>query len=208
MNPIDTFYILDLFGVAVFAITGALVAREKRMDIFGVIVVALVTAIGGGTLRDMILGRTPVFWVNDPTYIIVGTLVAILTIPIALLNLLPRRPLLIADAFGLAVFTVIGTQTALDFGVTEFIAILLGVMSSVTGGIIRDVLSNQIPLILRKEIYATASLCGAVVYIIFQHDATFAPIATISGMIVTLALRLAAIRWGWSLTISFPKPSS
>ncbi|MEQ8677617.1 MAG: trimeric intracellular cation channel family protein [Aggregatilineales bacterium] len=207
MNPIEPFYILDLFGVAVFAITGALVAREKQMDIFGVIVVALVTAIGGGTLRDMILGRTPVFWVNDPTYIIVGAIVAVLTIPVALLNLMPRRPLLIADAFGLAVFTVIGTQTALDFGVSAFIAILLGVMSSVTGGIIRDVLSNQIPLILRKEIYATASLCGAVVYVIFLHDATFAPFATITGMMITLVLRLAAIRWGWSLTISLPKPS-
>lgn len=204
----DTLYILDLFGTAVFAVTGALVAREKQMDIFGVIVVALVTAIGGGTLRDMILGRTPVFWVNDPAYIIVGVGAAVLTIPLALMNLFPRRPLLIADAFGLSVFTVIGTQTALDFGVSAFIAVLLGVMSSVTGGIIRDVLSNQIPLILRKEIYATASLCGGVVYILLMNNEHFVDIAMISGMLVTLLLRLAAIRWGWSLTISLPKPQS
>lgn len=204
----DTLYILDLFGTAVFAVTGALVAREKQMDIFGVIVVALVTAIGGGTLRDMILGRTPVFWVNDPAYIIVGVGAAVLTIPLALMNLFPRRPLLIADAFGLSVFTVIGTQTALDFGVSAFIAVLLGVMGSVTGGIIRDILSNQIPLILRKEIYATASLCGAVVYILLMNNEHFVDIAMLCGMLVTLLLRLAAIRWGLSLTISLPKTQS
>lgn len=193
-------YILDLFGIVVFAITGSLVARKKRMDIFGVIVIAFVTAVGGGTLRDVVLGRTPVFWIHDPTYVLFVLFGVGLTILLIRFKLLPQRPLLLADAFGLALFTVIGIQTSLDLGIDWEISVIMGVMSSVAGGMIRDVLSDEIPLILRKEIYATASMCGGVAYIFFLAFTT--PfIATLMSIAITLSLRLTAIWRGWSLPV-------
>ena len=193
---------LDLFGTAVFGITGALVAREKRMDLFGVVVVALVTALGGGTIRDLILGRD-VFWLTNEIYIWVAGLAAIFTFAIAHLNLLPRRPLLLADAFGLAVFTVIGTQIALTSNVSPTIAVVLALMSSTSGGIIRDLLSNRIPLILHSELYATTVLCGSAAYVLLVDV-----IPDWSGLIaasITLGLRLAAIRWNISLPVTLAK---
>lgn len=194
-------YILDLFGVIVFAITGSLVARRKQLDVFGVAVIAFVTAVGGGTLRDIILDVTPVFWVKDPMYVIFSLIGVMLTVILIRFNLLPHRPLLIADAFGLALFTVIGTQAALDAEVNWGIAIIMGVMSSVAGGIIRDILSDDIPLVLRKEIYATASLCGAVAYIVLINM-TIPVIAITASIIITLTLRLTAIWRGWSLPMN------
>ncbi|MEL6527149.1 MAG: trimeric intracellular cation channel family protein [Chloroflexota bacterium] len=194
-------YILDLFGTVVFAMTGSLVARDKNMDVFGVVVIATVTAVGGGTLRDVILGTTPVFWVNDPNYISVAILGVILTVILIRLNWLPNRPLLIADAFGLALFTVIGTQAALDVEVDWQIAIIMGIMSSVAGGVIRDILSSEIPLVLRHEIYATASLCGAVAYLLLLSVMPSILAITIS-MSITLSLRLTAIWRRWSLPIN------
>ncbi|GAB5494106.1 MAG: trimeric intracellular cation channel family protein [Phototrophicaceae bacterium] len=194
-------YILDLFGVIVFAITGSLVARRKQLDVFGVAVIAFVTAVGGGTLRDIILDITPVFWVNDPMYVIFSLIGVVLTVILIRFNLLPHQPLLIADAFGLAVFTVIGTQVALDAEVNWGIAIIMGVMSSVAGGIIRDILSDDIPLVLRKEIYATASLCGASIYIILLNISL--PIIAITvSILFTLTLRLTAIWRRWSLPMN------
>lgn len=193
-------YILDLFGVMVFAITGSLVARRKKLDVFGVVVIAFVTAVGGGTLRDVILGNTPVFWVRDPMYVIVSLIGVMLTAILLKFRLLPKRPLLIADAFGLALFTVIGTQAALNLAVHPVIAIMMGIISSVAGSIIRDILSDEIPLILRKEIYALASFAGAVTYIALL-ELTYPIIATFVAISITLSLRLTAIWRGWSLPI-------
>lgn len=193
-------YLLDLLGTIVFAMTGSLVARRKRLDIFGIIVIAFITAVGGGTLRDVILGNTPVFWVNNPSYIIAVLVGVALTVFLVRFNLLPDRPLLIADAFGLALFTVIGTQVALNLAVHWSSAIVMGVMSSVAGGMIRDVLSDDIPLVLRQEIYATASLCGAVSYLVLISMG-FPILAIIFSMALTLILRLTAIWRGWSLPV-------
>ncbi|MEO1291132.1 MAG: trimeric intracellular cation channel family protein [Chloroflexota bacterium] len=193
-------YLLDLLGTIVFAMTGSLVARRKQLDIFAVVVIAFVTAVGGGTLRDMILGNTPVFWVNDPSYIVAILLGVLITIILVRFNWLPNRPLLIADACGLALFTVIGTQVTLILDVHWSIVIVMGVMSSVAGGMIRDVLSDDIPLVLRKEIYATASLLGAMCYLIMVSMG-FTTIAIIVSMSLTLILRLTAIWRGWSLPI-------
>jgi uncharacterized membrane protein YeiH len=190
-----------LFGTVVFAMTGALVARNKHMDIFGVVVVALVTALGGGTLRDLLLGVTPVFWVADPLYIIAGLIGVILTAFLVTFNLLPERPLLLADAVGLSVFTVIGSQIALSYNVHWLIAIIMAVMTSVAGGIVRDVLSDEIPLILRKEIYASASLLGASVFVgLTMLNFPQTPITLLAAGLV-LSLRLAAIRFVWSLPL-------
>ena len=198
---IDLIYLLDLFGVMIFGITGALVAREKRMDVFGVVVIALVTALGGGTIRDLILGRTPVFWVHDVTYIWLGVLGAVIAMIATRRGWLPRRPLLISDAFGLALFAVIGADITLNTGAPALIAVMMGVTSAVAGGVVRDLLSDQIPLILREEIYATAALAGAVVYVLLDGLRVTPDLATIIAISVALTLRLAAIRYKWSLPL-------
>jgi uncharacterized membrane protein YeiH len=192
-------YWLDLFGVAVFAVTGSLAARRKQLDLFGVLVIALVTALGGGTLRDMLLGRSPVFWVQDSSVIVIASVAALLTVVAARWNLLPARPLLLADALGLAVFSVLGTQTALESDVNALAAIIMGVMTGVAGGIIRDLLTGEIPLILQREIYATAALCGSVALIVAIELQLPAGFAELLGVTVTLVLRLAAIWRGWRL---------
>lgn len=194
-------YLLDLFGVAVFAITGSLAARRKQLDLFGVIVIALVTAIGGGTLRDLILGETPVFWVEDSTYIVIGVFSALVTFLVARFNLIPRRALVLADAFGLALFSVLGTQTALDAGVEPLPAVIMGMMTGTAGGVIRDLLTNEIPLILRSEIYATASLLGATTFVIVDETGLTNNLQMGLAILVTLCLRLIAIRRRWHLPV-------
>jgi uncharacterized membrane protein YeiH len=195
------FYILDIFGVAVFAISGALAAGKRRMDLFGVVVLASVTALGGGTLRDMILDAGPVFWVTDPTYLIVAVVAAVAIFFTVRLFRLPPMLLAVADAVGLAVFTVLGTEKALTLGMSAGIAVVMGVMTGVVGGMIRDVLSGEIPLILRKEIYATASLCGAIVLAFTVTKIQVRELAVIASIVVTLGLRLSAIKWKISLPL-------
>jgi uncharacterized membrane protein YeiH len=192
---------MDLFGIAVFAITGSLAAGKKHMDLFGVVVLATVTAVGGGTLRDLVLGVSPVFWVSAPIYLLVAVATAIVTFFLVRFYGLPLKLLSVADAFGLAVFTVLGTQKALDMDISPGIAVVMGVMSGVFGGMIRDVLSGEIPLILRREIYATASLCGAVTFCVVSYAQQNQSLAAIASVIVTLTLRLSAIKWEMSLPL-------
>jgi uncharacterized membrane protein YeiH len=194
-------HILDLFGVFVFAISGSLAAGKKQMDIFGVVVLAIVTSLGGGTLRDIILSAGPVFWVTDPTYLVVAMAAAFATFyMVRYFNLSPTL-LKVTDAIGLAAFTAIGTEKALTLGVSWGIAVVMGVITGVVGGMIRDVLSGEIPLILRTEIYATASLCGALVFSIIANITQFSTLALLASLFVTLGLRLAAIKWKISLPI-------
>jgi len=197
-------YALDLFGVVVFAVTGALAAGRKRMDLFGVVVLALATALGGGTVRDLVLGLRPVFWVADPLYVVVGTGAAVATFVVARLRPLGGRLLLVADAFGLAVFTVIGAGRAASAGTSAVIAVLMGVATAVAGGMIRDLLAGEVPLVLRREIYATASLAGAVVFVAMDRAWPGAWFDAAAGVGATLAIRLAAIRYGLSLPTFLP----
>jgi len=192
-------YMLDLFGVFVFAVSGALAAGRKRMDLFGVVVIAVVTALGGGTLRDLVLGAQPVFWITDHKYILVAAAAALLTFVLARRRKPPYKLLLIADAFGLAIFTIIGTEKALSLGTTRIIAILMGMMTGVVGGMVRDILSGEIPLVLRREIYATASLCGAATFVGLGLVCHNRDICIFAAVVMTLALRLAAIKWDLSL---------
>lgn len=196
-------HVLDLCGVAFFAVTGSLAAGRKQMDLFGAVVLAMATALGGGSLRDMMLAKGPVFWVTDPTYILVVLAGSLVTFVAARYLTLPGRLLVVADAFGLAVFTVVGTQKAESMGAPTLICILMGVMTGAVGGMIRDVLSGEVPLVLRREIYATASLCGAIAYVAMSALVPGAAVNTVVAMVVALALRLAAIRWKLSLPI-FP----
>jgi uncharacterized membrane protein YeiH len=160
-----------------------------------VVVLSAVTAIGGGTIRDVIL-QTPVFWVKNPVYLYVILATAVLTIIfIRCPKRIPKRLLLVSDAFGLALFAVLGTEKALSLGAAVPVAIVMGTMSGVAGGMIRDVLCNVIPMILRKEIYATAAILGGTLYtlLLYFHLAQY--IAIIGSILGALSLRLAAIYW-------------
>jgi uncharacterized membrane protein YeiH len=194
------FYLSDLFGVAVFAITGALMAGRKSMDLFGVLVIAIITALGGGTLRDLILDNHPVSWIRNDTYILVASIAAVGTVLwVRLTQPIHERGLLIADAFGLAVFTVIGTEVALQHNVPYSTAVIMGVMTGVAGGVMRDVICNEIPLIFQKEIYATACILGSLVFIALRELDTPHWLDTGIAMLTVLLTRLAAIRWRLSL---------
>lgn len=190
------FYMADLFGVAVFAITGALMAGRKSMDLFGVLVIAIVTALGGGTLRDLILDNHPVSWIRNDIYIVVASLAVIGTVAwVRLTRPIHEKGLLLADAFGLAVFTVIGTEVAMQHNVPHSTAIIMGVMTGVAGGVMRDVICNEIPLIFQKEIYATACIAGALVFIGMRTLGTPHWLDTAVAMLTVLFIRLAAMHW-------------
>ena len=199
--------LLEHFGVAVGAITGALAARGKRVDLFGVLVLALVAAFGGGTIRDVILGEHPIFWVRDGSFVLTATAAAIITFFIARVRELPRNVLLIADALTLAFFTVLGAEKALAHDVAPQIAIAMGVITGVAGGMCRDVLMSDIPLVFRREIhlYATASTIGAGCFIAMRHWLPGRTSALVTGTLVTLVLRLAGIRWRLGLP-EFDRP--
>jgi uncharacterized membrane protein YeiH len=193
-------YLSDLFGVGVFAITGALMAGRKSMDLFGVLVIAVITALGGGTLRDLILDHHPVSWIRNDTYILVASLSALATVLwVRFTRPIHEAGLLVADAFGLAVFTVIGTEVALQHGTPISTAVIMGVMTGVAGGVMRDVICNEIPLIFQKEIYATACIAGSLVFIGLRELALPWWGAAGLAMLVVLATRLAAIHWHVSL---------
>jgi uncharacterized membrane protein YeiH len=194
-------YYLDLLGVAVFAVSGALAAGRKSLDLLGVLVIAVVTAIGGGTLRDLLLNRHPIFWIADPSYLVVISISALLTLVYVRLRRPPGNSLLIADAFGLALFTIMGARIAEDAGLSPIIIVLMGAMTGVAGGILRDVLSAEVPLILRRDIYATAAIAGASLYLVVQALGSGATVATAVGICAILVLRLLAILSGLRLPV-------
>ena len=200
--------LLEHFGVAVGAITGALAARGKRVDLFGVLVLALVTAFGGGTIRDLTLGQQPIFWVRDGSFVITATVAGLITFFIARIREIPRNVLLIADALALAFFTVLGAEKALACNVAPQIAVAMGVITGVAGGMCRDALLSEIPLVFRREIhlYATASAIGAGFFVAMRHWLPDRTAALAAGTLVTLALRLAGIRWRLGLP-EFHEPS-
>ncbi len=200
MSIEQLFYLSDLFGVAVFAITGALMAGRKSMDLFGVLVIAIITALGGGTLRDLILDNHPVSWIRNDLYILVASLSAVGTVLwVRLTRPIHESGLLLADAFGLAVFTVIGTEVALQNQVPNSTAVIMGVMTGVAGGVMRDVICNEIPLIFKKEIYATACIAGSLTFILLRDLGTPHWLDTGISMLVVLLTRVAALRWGLAL---------
>ncbi len=188
-----------------FAVSGALAAGRKRMDIFGVIVLGLVTALGGGTLRDMLLNSGPVFWVADRSYLLVAVVAAALTFIVVRRLSVPRWGLLLSDALGLAVFTLIGTSKTLDATGSGSLAVIMGTMTGVVGGMFRDVLSAEVPLVLRREVYATASLCGSLGYVAMTRLGLSGLACLVVPVLVTLSIRLAGIHWGLSLPLFMSK---
>ncbi|SON50612.1 TRIC cation channel family protein [Vibrio tapetis] len=197
---ITLLYFIDMFGTAVFAISGVLLAGRLKMDPFGVVVLASVTAIGGGSIRDMLLGATPIFWIKDTLYIWVIFVTCLLTL------LLVRKPkrvpwyvLPVCDAVGLAVFVGIGVEKALVYQDSYLIAVIMGVLTGCGGGIIRDVLAREIPMVLRSEVYATACLAGGLIHTTALHFGLDSSTSLLIGVFITLSIRLAAIRWHLSL---------
>ena len=195
-------YLLDLIGVAVFAVSGAIAAGRKRFDLLGVAVIATVTAIGGGTTRDVLLNRHPVFWIEDPTYLLVTLTAAALTILYARFRKPPRVSLLIADALGLALFTISGAQVAEGQNLPGVIVVVMGTITGTAGGLLRDVLSAEVPLLLRqRDLYATAAIVGAAAYLMLQVAGLEQLYAALVGMATVAGLRLAAILWELRLPV-------
>jgi uncharacterized membrane protein YeiH len=197
-------YLMDLIGVFAFAVSGALTAGRQRMDLFGVLVVAAVTAIGGGTARDVLLDR-PVFWLTDTTYLYVIAAAAVCTLLYGRFRRPPDGALLVADAFGLSVFAVLGVRAGLEAGVSPPVAVMMGAITGTVGGAVRDVLCGETPLILRREIYAIAAIVGATTYVVLNAWAGQGTITITASIAVTLLLRLSAVGADLNLPMGRPK---
>lgn len=187
--------------------TGVLAARGKQVDLFGVLVLALVTAFGGGTIRDLMLGGGPVFWVTNPHYFVNAVITAVVTFYLVRFHELPTTVLMVADAFALALFTMAGTRKGLAGAVAPCIAVAMGVTTGVAGGILRDLLIGEIPLVFRREIYlyATAAFCGASLFVLLAQCGVAGQVNLVVGVGFTLLLRLAGIRWQIALPMFRPR---
>ena len=197
----DWIYATDLMGTFVFAVSGVLAAIDKKFDLVGAFILGLVTAVGGGTLRDMMIGATPVGWMTDSNYLY--TILAALPLCYLFQNhiLKLRRSMFLFDTIGIGLFTILGLQKTLRFGLTPEIALLMGIVSATFGGVIRDVLSNQIPLIFRKEIYASACLAGGLVFLLLEFFFKGNVLNLLVAMLVVMVIRYLAVRFHWSLRV-------
>ncbi|OCG13575.1 hypothetical protein A9G09_07735 [Gilliamella sp. wkB292] len=195
----------DLLGTIVFAISGVLLAAKKEMDPIGALVLAVITAIGGGTIRDMVLNHGPIFWITDSTdlYVaIIASLITMLLLRYSSTLTIPKWLFSVLDAIGLAVFVGIGVNKAIDSQVNSLIAVCMGVMTGVGGGIIRDVLARDIPMVFRTDIYATACIIGGTTHVIAYNGLNLPlEISTLLGISVTLTIRLLAIYRNLTLPI-------
>ena len=172
------------------------------MDVLGVLVIAIVTAVGGGTIRDVLLDRYPVFWIEDPAHVVVSVIAAAITIVYARIRRPPTHTLAVADALGLALFTVVGAQIAERAMVHPIVIVVMGTITGVAGGVIRDVLSAEIPIIFRKgELYATAAIAGVTLYLLAEASGIPRQIAAFAGTGAIISLRLASIFWGLHLPV-------
>jgi len=193
------FYVLDILGTIAFAISGALVAMNKKMDPFGVFIIGFVTAVGGGTLRDVLIGKQPVIWMNDISYIfLIGFAVFIAIVFRKKLRQL-QKSLFLFDTIGLGIFTITGTEIGINANFHPIISIALGTMTACFGGVIRDILCNEVPILFRKEIYATACIFGSIFFIVLYNFNMDQNIIYISTSLIVIAIRLVAVKYHLSL---------
>jgi len=192
-------FALEVLGTAAFAVSGALAAARKGMDIFGFFVLALMPAVGGGTLRDLILDRHPVFWVADVSYVVVALVAALVVFVTAYQPGSRRQVLVWMDALGLALFATLGTEISLEYQAGPLVAVMLGVATAIMGGMIRDIICNEIPLVLSREIYATAAFVSAVAFVLLDYldvgEGLSLSVAVAAGFLV----RALSIVYNWSL---------
>ncbi|GLU45510.1 trimeric intracellular cation channel family protein [Allomuricauda sp. NBRC 101325] len=186
---------IDILGTVAFAISGVLVAMEKRLDLFGVLIIAFVTAIGGGTLRDLLIGNTPVGWMQDLTYVI--TILISVVFAIIFVNKLKylRKSLFLFDTIGIGLYTMVGIEKGLEAELLPIMCIFLGTMTACFGGVIRDILCNEIPVIFRKEIYASACILGGASYFLLVQLPINESYAYIAAILVVISLRLVAVKF-------------
>jgi uncharacterized membrane protein YeiH len=187
-------YGLGLAASVICALTGVLVARDKGVDLFGALMAGISTSLGGGTVRDLLLGRK-IFWLADETYLWFTVITAALTFFVTRIRHLPENLFLIPDAIGMSLFAIVGTQVALDWNVPWLTASLLGVVTAVFGGLLRDVMINEVPLVFSSELYATAAWIGAMTVIILDVIGVNATIAAWIAILTCFTVRLIAIRW-------------
>jgi uncharacterized membrane protein YeiH len=208
VDPLDAaLRLLDWIGIAAFAASGALVASRKQMDAVGFMLIACVTGFGGGTMRDLLLGRTPLFWLQRPELLAIAAGAALVVFFLAHLVESRFRALLWVDAIGMALYAVVGAEIALIAGADPWAAVLLGVVTATAGGILRDVICNELPLILRREIYITAAAAAAVTYVALRLAPLPRDVALVSGILIGFAIRAAAIVKGWSLPAYKSRPA-
>ncbi len=191
--------LFDYIGTFVFAISGTLMAAEKRLDIFGAAVIGFVTAVGGGTLRDMMLGVMPVTWIRSVDYFYIILAGVAITILFQNRVLRMRSTLFLFDTIGIGVFTLIGLEKALALGIEPPIAVIMGLSTAVVGGVIRDTLCNEVPLIFHKEIYATACIAGAILYFVLKHYQLPNMVTESATVVSIIVIRILAVRYGWSI---------
>ncbi len=195
----DVLYALDIFGVMGCAVSGTIQAYRYQLDPLGALLIASVTAIGGGTVRDLLLDRNPIFWLTDSNYLITIFIVSIIVqIFFLYLNKIDKI-LRIADAVGLATFTIIGIEASLSTGMSPFISIFMGVITSCLGGVIRDIICNEVPQVLRQEIYIAASLAGGICFFVCRHLGLDTSLIYIISGCVAFTVRVLALYRGWNL---------
>lgn len=193
------FYQIDLIGTMAFAISGVLTAFNKKLDPFGVFIIAFVTAVGGGTLRDMLIGRTPVGWMRDINYVYVIGLGYFLALIFRKKLDRLRTSLFLFDTIGLGVFTLIGLEKGIEINLHPVICIALGTMTACFGGVIRDILCNEIPVIFRREIYATICIFGGMVFFTLKYFQINDDLLYLITSLVIIAVRLLAVNYKWYL---------
>ena len=193
------FYILDILGTIAFAISGVLIAMNKKMDAFGILIIAFVTAVGGGTLRDILIGETPVSWMKDMnyTYAIFGSAIFAVIFK-SKINYL-RTSLFLFDTIGIGLYTVVGVEKGINADLHPIICVALGTISACFGGVIRDILCNEIPVIFRKEIYATACIIGGFSYFVFRQLPIDNNIIFMVAGAIVIAIRIFAVKFKISL---------
>ena len=189
------YLIIDILGAAAFAISGVLVAMEKKLDLFGVLIIAFVTATGGGTLRDVLIGNKPVFWMLNPIYLF--TILGSVILAILFVNQLKylRKTLFLFDTIGIGLFTMVGIEKGLEAELAPPICIVLGTITASFGGVIRDILCNEIPVIFQKEIYATACILGGVSYFLLAMTPIDSAYSYIVAIMIVIVFRLLAVKF-------------
>jgi len=196
---ISTTYAIEILGTISFAISGSFAAMQRRLDPFGVLIIAFVTSIGGGTVRDLLLGDTPVAWMRDVNYCLLILVTSLLTIFFKTQIKKFKVTLFLFDSLGLGLFTLVGVQKGIIFGLEPGICVALGTITGCFGGVIRDTLLNTIPLIFRKEIYATASILGGILYFVLLNFSLKADVAKIVVIAFIFTLRIIVVRYKLAL---------
>jgi len=192
---VNIIYSLDIIGTFAFAVSGALIASKKKYDLFGVIIIAFITAVGGGMMRDILINYHPINWIGDLNYIWTILIAVIFTFLFKSKIAPLSKTLFLFDTIGIAVFTMLGTEKGLNFGLHPFIAVVMGVVSAVMGGVLRDVLTQSVPLIFKKEIYALACFLGAFVFLILNYFEFSKNIQYLSTILIVVIIRLVAIKY-------------